>query len=242
MEGSKPTTKDSLGSSEPKSTHTDREAAPMSSSDVILYDLPSKQGTAWSLNPWKSTRHTHAFPTGQAADTSLPARMILNYKGIPYTTQWVEYPDLAPTLASLGLPPNPRDGPGYFADYSSPAIRYADGRHAMDSWPIAHELEKQYPAPSLHLDDGIVAQVRDLTAVFAAPLRAHMIPRVPLLLPARSAAYFHETREAAFGKALEDVAREAGEANWEQARPPAEAMGDLLRRHGGPFFLGTTGE
>jgi len=188
---------------------------------VILYDLPSKQGTAWSLNPWKT-------------------RMILNYKGIPYTTQWVEYPDLAPTLASLGLPPNPRDGPGYFADYSSPAIRYADGRHAMDSWPIAHELEKQYPAPSLHLDDGIVAQVRDLTAVFAAPLRAHMIPRVPLLLPARSAAYFHETREAAFGKALEDVAREAGEANWEQARPPAEAMGDLLRRHGGPFFLGTT--
>jgi hypothetical protein len=23
-------------------------------SQVILYDLPSKQGTAWSLNPWKS--------------------------------------------------------------------------------------------------------------------------------------------------------------------------------------------
>lgn len=166
--------------------------------------------------------------------------MILNYKRIPYTTQWVEYPDLAPTLQSLGLPPNSPDAPGYYADYSSPAIRYADGSHAMDSWPIAHELDKQYPEPSLHLDDAIVVQVRDLTGVFTTPLRAHIIPRVPWLLPERSAAYFYETRKARFGKSLQDVASEAGEANWEEARAPAKKMGDLLRQHGGPFFLGNT--
>lgn len=28
------------------------------------------------------------------------ARMILSYKGIPYETEWIEYPDLAPKLKS----------------------------------------------------------------------------------------------------------------------------------------------
>ncbi|PSN72789.1 hypothetical protein BS50DRAFT_568392 [Corynespora cassiicola Philippines] len=52
-------------------------------SQVILYDIPSKEPkTCWSLNPWKP-------------------RLILNYKGIDYKTEWVEYPDLAPYFKSL---------------------------------------------------------------------------------------------------------------------------------------------
>jgi hypothetical protein len=52
------------------------------SSQTILYDLPSKQGTAWSLNPWKT-------------------RLILNFKGIDYKTEWVEFPDVEPKMKSL---------------------------------------------------------------------------------------------------------------------------------------------
>ncbi|KAI8936485.1 hypothetical protein NX059_006890 [Plenodomus lindquistii] len=193
----------------------------MSESKVILYDLANKQNTGWSLNPWKT-------------------RMVLNYKGIAYKTEWLEYPDVASTLSSFGIPPAPKDAPGYFVDYTIPAIRYADGSFAMDSWPIAHDLEKQYPEPSLHLDNAIVTQVRDLIGDLFKPLRPHILPRVPLLLPERSAEYFYRTRKEQFGKPLQEVGAEAGEANWEEAKKQAKVVGDLLRKHGGPFFLGET--
>lgn len=66
-------------------------------SQVILYDLPSQQGTSWSLNPWKSKQY-NTLPSVVLMTT---ARMILNYKDIDYKTEWIEYPDLAPTFKSL---------------------------------------------------------------------------------------------------------------------------------------------
>ncbi|KNG51284.1 glutathione s-transferase [Stemphylium lycopersici] len=194
-----------------------------SSSNVVFFDLPSKQGISWSLNPWKT-------------------RMVLNYKKIPYTTEWVEYPDLAPKFKALGIPPNPKDAPGYFTDYSSPAIKYADGNYGMDSWPIAHSLEKQYPSPSLHLDDPIVVKIRDHMSVMMWPLVPLLMPRVPVvLLNKPSADYFFESRAKIFGKPLEEMEKGADvEQCWEGARAPAKEVGDLLRKNGGPFFLGET--
>jgi hypothetical protein len=170
--------------------------------------------------------------------------MVLNYKKIDYTTDWVEYPDLAPKFKALGIPPNPKDAPGYFTDYSSPAIKHANGAYQMDSWPIAHELEKQHPTPSLHLDDPIVVQVRDHIPEMMGPLRALLIPQVPVvLLNKPSADYFYDTREKMFGKKLEQVEKDANvDECWEQAKAPAKEAGDLLRKNGGPYFLGQTGE
>jgi hypothetical protein len=72
------------------------------SSQVTLYDLPSQQGTSWSLNPWKSEpSFVITYSISYVANNIYLARMILNYKSIAYTTQWVEYPDLGPTLSSL---------------------------------------------------------------------------------------------------------------------------------------------
>lgn len=142
-----------------------------------------------------------------------------------------------------GLLPVPKDAPGYFTDYSSPAIKYADGSYAMDSWPIAHELEKQYPSPSLHLDDPVVIQVRDHISNLMGPLIPHLLPRVPLLLNKPSADYFYETRHKAFGAPLQEVEKtRATEQRWEEAKGPAKEAGALLRKNGGPFFLGETGE
>jgi hypothetical protein len=68
-----------------------------SSQEVVLYDLPSQQGVAWSLNPWKSAPIN---PNPQYNNTNTQkARMVLNYKKIPYTTEWVEYPDLEPKVS-----------------------------------------------------------------------------------------------------------------------------------------------
>ena len=138
-----------------------------------------------------------------------------------------------------GLPPNDPNDPGYSTDYSSPAIRYADGSYEMDSWHIIQKLEKQYPTPSLHLDDPIVEKLRTITIV--KPLVPHLIPKVPrLLLSKVSADYFYLTREEAFGKPLEQVEREATEEQWEEMKPIAQEIGNLLREKSGPFFLGDT--
>jgi len=54
--------------------------------NIILYDLPSKDPCGcWSLNPWKT-------------------RMALNYKGVDYNTEWVEYPDIASKFKELYAP------------------------------------------------------------------------------------------------------------------------------------------
>lgn len=169
--------------------------------------------------------------------------MILNYKGIDYKTEWVAYPDLEPYFKSLGLPPNDPKAPGYFTDYSSPAIKYSDGSLGMDSWPIAHELEKQYPEPSLHLDDPIVVQIRDHIFKLLTPVVPHLIPKVGRIQTEKSRPYFYETRKKAFGMSLDDLEKQnATEKCWEDAKAPAKEAGDLLRKNNGPFFLGETGE
>ncbi|KAJ4323073.1 hypothetical protein N0V94_002097 [Neodidymelliopsis sp. IMI 364377] len=192
------------------------------SSQTVLYDLPSLQGTAWSLNPWKT-------------------RLVLNFKGIDYKTEWVEFPDVEPKMKSLGLSPNPKDAPGYFTDYSIPAIKFEDGKYSMDSWPIAQELEKRYPSPSLRIDDPVTVQVRDQISKILGPLFAQFISKVPELLPERSQEYFYKSRHQAFGKPLSEVHEEAranAEEGWKAAEGPLKEAADWLKKHDGPFFLG----
>lgn len=168
--------------------------------------------------------------------------MALNYKSIPYKTSWTEYPDLASTFTTLGIPPNDPSNPAFYASYTSPAIQYADGTLSLDSWLIAHALEQQYPSPSLHLDDPIVVQVRDHILEITKPLMPHLIPKVPAVLTERSAEYFYRTREVRFGAPLQEIERtKANEECWREVQGPVEVVGDWLRRNGGPFFLGETG-
>lgn len=108
----------------------------------------------------------------------------------------------------------------------------------MDSWPIAHTLEAKYPTPSLHLDDPIVVHIRDFLGNLIGPIFLHVIPKVVYLLNEPSAAYFYETREKMFGAPLLEVEKSAPEDGWEKVKAPAKEAGDLLRKNGGPYFLG----
>jgi glutathione S-transferase len=165
----------------------------------------------------------------------------LNFKGVDYKTEWVEYPDLTPTFKAFGIPPHDPDGTDESPDYTSPAVKFDDGTYAMDSKKIARELEKRYPSPSLHLDDPIVANFS--LAKFQKHLIPHVVPKVPKLLNERSEEYFNRTRAVRFGMPLAQVEKEkATEERWEEAKEGLVEMADLLRQKGGPCFLGTTGE
>ncbi|KAJ4353403.1 uncharacterized protein N0V89_005132 [Didymosphaeria variabile] len=99
--------------------------------------------------------------------------MVLNIKGIDYKTQWVEYPDLVPTLKALA-------------------------QHAL-----------------------------------VKPIIFHLLPKVPKnLLSEVSAEYFNLTREESFGKPLPQLEAEAKEEAWEEMKPIAKDVGDLLREKG----------
>jgi hypothetical protein len=113
----------------------------------------------------------------------------------------------------------------------------------MDSWPIAHSLEKQYPSPSLHINNPIAEQVVNLLAKLRTPLMPALLPKVPVvLLPNISADYFNRTRKERFGMSLQEFEKtKTADECLEEAKQPAKETGDLLRKHGGPYFLGETG-
>ncbi|KAL2186675.1 hypothetical protein L209DRAFT_731631 [Thermothelomyces heterothallicus CBS 203.75] len=189
------------------------------SEQYVLFDLPSRDPCrCWSLNPWKT-------------------RMLLNFKGVDYRTEWVEYPDIKPTLEPH-VPPHPQK-----PQYTIPTVRFPDGRYVMESFAIAREIEAAHPTPSARLDAPAVAELMGAVPRLLHKLRAVLLPGVPrLILNERSKPYWHETRSAMVGKALDEWEREvvaAGEPDWDGAEPVLREVTALLKKEaGGPFFLG----
>lgn len=182
---------------------------------IILFDLASKDGNkCWSLNPWKT-------------------RFALNFKGLDYTTEFLEYPALQIRLSA--------HLPGADA-YTSPTIAYTDGRYIMDSRAIADLLEKDHPSPSLHLDSPYLAKLEALMPNLMPAVRGNYIPQIPKrLLNEASVPYWYRTREEKVGMkldALEDT--EGGDKAWAQAAPLLHQVTDWLNENDGPFFMGDT--
>ncbi|KAK5716222.1 hypothetical protein LTR17_016564 [Elasticomyces elasticus] len=192
------------------------------SDKLVLYDLANKLDAAWNPNVWKT-------------------RAALNYKGIPYDTEWVEYPDVAPKFKALGIPANPE---GAFADYTCPCIRLPDGTFIMDSNPIAEKLESLYPEPSMRMENGLwkeMAVVCDGLVFSAGP--DFLCPLVNDILREPAGAWFSEDRHKRFGATLPDIeVGMGGEKCWEASKPGLEKLKALLTTHKedeGPFILGS---
>ena len=165
-------------------------------------------------------------------------RLIFNLKKIPYKTTWLEYPEIAPKLESLGLAPNTEG-----ASYTSPAIVLPDGRPFMDSRIIAAELENLHPSPSLHLNSPVLPQVEALMLkTVSLPLRGVIMPKIPKnLLNPPSAEYFERTRAKRFGCPLSELEKKTSEDEaWKNAEPAIYELAELLKKQSGPFFLGET--
>lgn len=181
--------------------------------NIVLFDLASKDGNkCWSLNPWKT-------------------RFVLNFKELPYTTEFLEYPDLQ-TRLSPHLP-------GADA-YTSPTIAYTDGSYIADSRAIAAVLERDHPSPPLHLDSEALQRLETLIPDLMSAVRGHYIPKIPVrLLNDASVPYWYRTREAKFGMKLDALdAAEGGD--WAKAAPLLREVTRWLGEEEGPFFMGDT--
>lgn len=127
------------------------------------------------------------------------------------------------------------------ADYSSPAIyNPKDGKYTMDSLAIAQELEKLQPEPSLHLSSPLINKTQGAIGTVMKSLAPVAMPKIPSMLPSRSAEYFHETRAKRFGMPLPELAKspQAGESAWGGAKPGFEELVKLLHEKEGPYVEG----
>ena len=188
--------------------------------EIVLYDLPSKDPCkSWSLNPWKT-------------------RLLLNFKGIPYKTIWLEYPEIEPFCKSVGIPPH--NSGNEIADYTLPIVKFLDGRYIMHSQEIASELEKFYPEPSLHIDVVMLEQLQ--TIIRGSILRygaLFIVGTSKNLLREESKGYFDRERGKRYGP-LEQVERETDvEEMWERVGDGLRQIGTKSRANSeGPFLEG----
>ncbi|PPR01734.1 hypothetical protein CVT26_013181 [Gymnopilus dilepis] len=157
---------------------------------IILYDIPSPlPEKAWSPNVWK-------------------IRYCLNYRKIPYHTEWVEYPDIMPLSERLGVKPTRKNRDGSDC-YTLPAIHdTSTGTSLSESLLIAEYLDKAYPDTPRILPYDTIA----LQAAFAETwnnerrkFAGFSIPPTLEMLNSASKAFYRRAREMDFGMTMEEL-------------------------------------
>ncbi|KAF9484208.1 hypothetical protein BDN70DRAFT_872912 [Pholiota conissans] len=170
-------------------------------------------------------------------------RYVLNLKGIPYKTEWVEYPDIESRWKELGIPHTSLkpDGSPF---YTVPAIHDpSTGVYLSESIDIAEYLDKTYPdTPCMfpHNTLGLLSPFNDLVGSYLAALWQFIVPVVCVRLNPASQGYFRTTREAIFGKNMDDVVPKGDLVTTEWAKVK-EGMGKvdvLYSKTNGPYLMG----
>jgi glutathione S-transferase len=192
------------------------------SPQIVLYDLACTKNICFSPAVWR-------------------IRLLLNYKRIPYTTTFIEFPDIEPTLAALGIPPNDPTKARY--PYTVPAIHHIPtDTHVMDSAAIAPFLEAAYPDPPLPLSSDLGRKIETKARAVVGPaFYTSLQPREMHIISPRAQEYFRRTREEALGHPLEDlIAGDREEKVWTAVADDARAAGELMQtnKDEGPFVLG----
>jgi len=195
-------------------------------SPIIFYDIPSSlANNAWSPNTWK-------------------ARYALNIKGVPYKTQWVEYPDIEALAKKINAPATGTKGDGS-PMYTLPIINDPNtGKVVSDSFLIAEYLDATYPnGPTL-----FPAGTKPLVAAFESGvvgalggvLMLQLAVSCYILNPS-SKEYFRRTREAAFGKKIEEFSPASQrDADVAKGKEGFAKVDEWLVKSGGKFVLGNT--
>ncbi|GAW07249.1 AChain Crystal Structure Of Glutathione Transferase Gstfua3 From Phanerochaete Chrysosporium [Lentinula edodes] len=100
----------------------------MAANTIVFYDIPfAESNICWSPNTWKT-------------------RYSLNYKGLSYRTEWIEYPDIEALCIKIGAAPTDVKADGITPDYTLPVIYDpSTDKTISDSFAIALYLDTAYP-------------------------------------------------------------------------------------------------
>ena len=171
----------------------------------------------------------------------------MNYKKIPYRTEWVEFPDIEAVSQKLGIKPvnKRKDGSPL---YSLPVIHDpSTDTSIVDSFAIAEYLEKTYPDTPSVFPNKTAALQKAFQPSFVWSIdavRSFIIPAVCLKLNPASEEYFRRTREISYGKKLEDVvpAGEARAEEWGKFKKGLDTVYSylVLTDRKGPYMMGDT--
>ncbi|KAF8999578.1 hypothetical protein BDZ89DRAFT_1082707 [Hymenopellis radicata] len=199
------------------------------SSTITFYDIPgSLPGGPYSPSPntWK-------------------IRYALNFKGLQYTTVWVEYPDIKPLYEKLGISAvlTRADGSPY---YTLPLIRDASTDAIIsDSLPIVEYLDKTYPdTPQLF---PLGPDSYTLHAAFSDAFMAKLgnlwqftMPAMHRVLNPASQTYFDTTKSVMFGTPTLNAADPKGAKRaeeWNKVKADFEGLAKWYRE-GQKFVIG----
>jgi len=182
-------------------------------------------------------------------------RYCLNYKGLPFKTVWLEYPDIEPTFRQLGIPPDlkiPFRKPDGSPMYTVPAIYDPKTKTSVvDSIDIAEYLDKTYPDNGRILvppgTRALISSFTDFINSKFPPMFPFLIPKTAWMLNPKSEEYFRRTREEFIfgGRKLEEVFPTEPGAKEEQlkkVKESIEAIGEVLRKEQeqGGYVMGST--
>ncbi|KAI0299674.1 core histone H2A/H2B/H3/H4-domain-containing protein [Multifurca ochricompacta] len=182
----------------------------------ILYDIPGNatKDKTWSPNVWKTR---FVVKSDDPLDLHLKTmfdndRIVLNYKRIPYKTEWVEMYKIAALAKRIGAPHT--------------FLR----RGGQPSYTIALNLERIYPdAPKLFppgTEEAIVDFDARFTRSVANPLTPLLLSRVWAQLNEADKENFRITRERTYKASLESLSEpgEVASARWATVREGLEAF------------------
>ena len=139
-----------------------------------------------------------------------PRRFILNYKKIPYTTEYIGISGIAPVLQAIGALPTRETEPRY----SVPAIIDANADPPVvlaDSVVIASYLEKTYPEPPIY-PHGQAAHEKWTAAIVENVLMRMgflVMPTTSRILPLVDGEYFDRSRKEIFGMCFRGISHVA---------------------------------
>ncbi|KAF9531527.1 hypothetical protein CPB83DRAFT_891877 [Crepidotus variabilis] len=202
---------------------------------IIFYDIPSKlPGVFWSPNTSKT-------------------RFYLDYRRIPYKTEWLEYPDIEAFSKKHSIPPTTiyPASQGLDPVYTLPAIHDpSTGVYLAESLEIALYLDEKYPesvtgVPRV-IPEGTLGLQKAFYAAFWKILEPHLLDflliTAPNLNPV-SEEFFRRTKAERAGlTSLEDAipSVEVAKARWAQLETEfGKAAKWYPSKEKGIFIMGT---
>lgn len=136
------------------------------------------------------------------------SRYCLNYKGLPFTTEWVEFPEIVPLYERLGVTPTLKKPDGSPLCTVPMIYDPTTNKYISDSVVIAEYLDTQYPqTPSVFPNNttGLIQAFSEATRAYMPPVRDFLIWTIFVKLNPPSAVYFRNQREPSLGKRMEDL-------------------------------------